>query len=107
MFFWNEQNMSFCSWHDIHECVDMFVFVDFCTWDCSFNDLTKNTGRKYNYVNDGGSVDGSMTKAGFVYCSDVLTPFGKLSENDTYPAKRKKTQAFMENATGEKFLFSV
>ena len=71
------------------------------------NDLTKNTGRKYSYVNDGGSVDGSMTKAGFVYCSDALTPFGKLRENDTYPAKRKKTQAFIENATGEKFLFSV
>ena len=46
------------------------------------NDLTKNTGRKYSYVNDGGSVDGSMTKAGFVYCSDALTPFGKLKEND-------------------------
>ena len=71
------------------------------------NDLTKNTGRKYSYVNDGGSVDGSMTKAGFVYCSDALTPFGKLRENDTYPTNRKKTQAFIENATGEKFLFSV
>ena len=71
------------------------------------HDLTKNTGRKYSYVNDGGSVNGSMTKAGFVYCSDVLTPYGKLLENNTYPADRKKTQAFIEKATGEKFLFSV
>lgn len=71
------------------------------------NDLTQNTGKKYSYVDDKGATNGSMTKAGFVYCSDVLTPYGKLQENDTYPANRKKTQAFTENATGEKFLFSV
>ena len=70
-------------------------------------DLSKNTGRRFNYVNDGGYANGSYTKAGFVYCSDVLEPFGKIRENNTGVKQRKKTQAFVEKATGEKFLFSV
>ena len=71
------------------------------------NDLTQNTGRKFSYVDDGGSASGTYTKSGFVYCSDLLTPYGKLRENNTGVKERKKTQAFMEKATGEKFLFSV
>lgn len=70
-------------------------------------DLTRNTGRNFSYINDGGSASGTYTKAGYVYCSDVLTPYGKLRENNTGVKNRKKTQAFVEKATGEKFLFSV
>ena len=70
-------------------------------------DLTKNTGRTFSYINDGGSASSSYTKAGFVYCSDVLEPYGKFRENNTGVQNRKKTQAFIEKATGEKFLFSV
>lgn len=70
-------------------------------------DLTKNTGRTFSYINDGKSANGSYTKAGFVYCSDVLKPYGELSENNKGVSQRKKTQAFIEKATGEKFLFSV
>lgn len=71
-------------------------------------DLTTNTGRTFTYIDDGGSASGSYTKAGFVYCSEVLTPHFGLQENDDAGvAERKKTQAFMEIATGEKFLFSV
>lgn len=70
-------------------------------------DLTKNTGRNFTYINDGGSASGSYTKSGFVYCSDVLEPHGSLKENNTGVKNRKKTQAFVEKATGEKFLFSV
>lgn len=70
-------------------------------------DLTGNTGRKFSYINDGGSANGTYTKSGFVYCSDVLEPFGGLRENNTGVKNRKKTQAFVEKATGEKFLFSV
>ena len=70
-------------------------------------DLTKNTGRNFNYINDGGSASGTYTKAGFVYCSDVLKPYGKLRENNTGVKNRKKTQAFQELSTGERFLFSV
>ena len=71
------------------------------------SDLSKNTGRRFAYINDGGSASGTYTKAGFVYCSDVLEPYGKLRENNTGVQKRKKTQAFVEKTTGEKFLFSV
>ena len=71
------------------------------------SDLSKNTGRKFSYIDDGGSASGSYTKSGFVYCSDVLEPYGKLRENNTGVQKRKKTQAFVEKTTGEKFLFSV
>ena len=70
-------------------------------------DLTKNTGRPYSYINDGGYPSGSYTKAGFVYCTDKLIPYGKLRENNTGVTNRKKTQAFQEIATGERFLFSV
>lgn len=70
-------------------------------------DLTKNTGRRFTYINDGGSTHGSYTKAGFVYCADALQPYGKLRENNTGVSERKKTQAFIYIATGEKFLFSV
>ncbi len=71
------------------------------------SDLSKNTGRKFSYIDDGGSASGTYTKSGFVYCSDVLEPYGKLRENNTGVQERKKTQAFVEKATGEKFLFSV
>ena len=71
------------------------------------SDLSRNTGRKFSYVDDGGSASGTYTKSGFVYCSDILKPYGKLRENNTGVKNRKKTQAFQEISTGEKFLFSV
>ena len=70
-------------------------------------DLSKNTGRKFSYINDGGSASGSYTKAGYVYCSDVLDPHGSLRYNNEGVDNRKKTQAFREKATGEVFLYSV
>ena len=71
------------------------------------NDLSNNTGRPFSYINDGGSASGSYTKSGFVYCTDKVKPYGKLRENNTGVKNRKKTQAFEEIATGERFLFSV
>ena len=71
------------------------------------SDLSKNTGRKFSYINDGGSASGSYTKAGYVYCSDVLEPHGSLRYNNEGVDNRKKTQAFREKATGEVFLYSV
>ena len=71
------------------------------------SDLSKNTGRKFSYINDGGSPNGSYTKAGYVYCSDVLEPHGSLRYNNEGVDNRKKTQAFREKATGEVFLYSV
>ena len=70
-------------------------------------DLTKNTGRQFNYINDGGSSSGTYTKAGFVYCSDRLRPHGNLRHNNEGVTNRKKTQAFEDIKSGERFLFSV
>ena len=70
-------------------------------------DLTKNTGRNFTYINDGSTTDGSFTKSGYIYCSDVVTPHGNMQHNDTYVQNRKKVQGFTEKATGEKFILSV
>ena len=70
-------------------------------------DLTKNTGRNFTYINDGSSIDETFTKAGFVYCSDIVTPHKTIQHNDTYLENRKKVQAFIEKATGEKFVLSL
>ena len=70
-------------------------------------DLTKNTGRNFTYINDGSSTNGSFTKSGYIYCSDVVTPHGNMIHNDTYVENRKKVQGFTEKATGEKFILSV
>ncbi len=70
-------------------------------------DLTKNTGRNFTYINDGSSTNGSFTKSGYIYCSDVVAPHGNMIHNDTYVENRKKVQGFTEKATGEKFILSV
>ena len=70
-------------------------------------DLTKNTGRNFTYINDGSSTNGSFTKSGYIYCSDVVLPHGNMIHNDTYVENRKKVQGFTEKATGEKFILSV
>ena len=70
-------------------------------------DLTKNTGRNFTYINDGSTTDGSFTKSGYIYCTDVVTPHGNMIHNDTYVENRKKVQGFTEKATGERFILSV
>ena len=70
-------------------------------------DLTKNTGRNFTYINDGSTTDGSYTKSGYIYCTDVVTPYGNMQHNDTYVQNRKKVQGFTEKASGEKFILSV
>ena len=70
-------------------------------------DLTKNTGRNFTYINDGSTTDGSFTKSGYIYCTDMVTPYGNMQHNDTYVENRKKVQGFTEKATGEKFILSV
>ena len=70
-------------------------------------DLTKNTGRNFAYINDGSSTNGSFTKSGYIYCTDMVTPHGNMQHNNTYVENRKKVQGFTETATGEKFILSV
>lgn len=70
-------------------------------------DLTRNTGRNYVAINDGSSANGTYTKSGYIYCSDVVAPHGTIRHNNTGVSNRKKTQGFTEKATGEKFIFSI
>ncbi len=70
-------------------------------------DLTKNTGHPYTYIDDGGSASGSYTKSGYVYRSDKVRPDGKLYSNNERVQNRKKIQAFRELETGEVFFFSL
>ena len=59
------------------------------------SDLTKLTGSHYNYINDGGAVDGSYTKAGYVYNSDRIQPVGIISQNNSIVKHRKMVQGFI------------
>ncbi|MCQ2335331.1 MAG: T9SS type A sorting domain-containing protein [Paludibacteraceae bacterium] len=70
-------------------------------------DLTANTGRHFSYIDDGGRASGSYTKSGYVYCDQVVTPYGTLRENNTGVNNRKKMQAFDVIASGERFIFSI
>lgn len=71
------------------------------------SELTRLTGRNFTYINDGGSASGSYTKSGYVYCSDVVVPYGTLFNNNTGVNNRKKMQAFDMVSTGERFIFSL
>lgn len=70
-------------------------------------DLTRNTGRTFRAIEDGTTANGTYTKSGFIYCADVVTPYGTLRSTDSYLPQRKKAQVFTENATGERFIFSI
>ena len=90
---------------------DIYAFVEVQTGQGALAelaaDLTTNTGRNFTYINDGGTTNGSFTKAGYVYCSDAVTPYRSIRSNDTKYSNRKKAQAFTENSSGEKFILSV
>ena len=90
---------------------DIYALVEIQTGQGALDelaaDLTKNTGRNFTYINDGSTTDGSYTKSGYIYCTDIVTPYGNMQHNDTYLANRKKVQGFTENTTGEKFILSV
>lgn len=94
-----------------HIPADIFGFVEIEQGQSALNKLanalTAQTGRKYSYVNDGGSSNGSYTKSGYVYCTETVEPYGNLTENNTAVSNRKKMIAFTEKATGERFIFSI
>ena len=71
------------------------------------NSLTAATGRNYSYVDDGGSSRGSYTKAGYVYCKDVVEPYGNMLQNNNVVSNRKQMQGFRMKAGGESFIFSL
>ena len=90
---------------------DVYAFVEIQTGQGALAelaaDLSKNTGRNFTYIDDGSATDGSYTKSGYIYCTDLLTPYGSMVHNNTYVQNRKKVQGFVENATGEMFMLSV
>ena len=92
-----------------HINADIFGFVEIEQGQAALRkiaeSLTKATGRPYSYVNDGGSSSSSYTKSGYVYCTETVEPYGAIRDVDSQ--HRKKTQAFVEKATGEKFIFSL
>ncbi|MGC3976918.1 MAG: ExeM/NucH family extracellular endonuclease [Paludibacteraceae bacterium] len=69
--------------------------------------LTSSTGKAYSFVNDGGSVNGTYTKAAYLYRSDKVSPYLSLKSNNSPPINRKKLQAFTLKSNGEKFVFSI
>lgn len=90
---------------------DIFGFVEIEQGQAALQklaqSLTSATGRKYNYIDDGGSAYGSYTKSGYVYCEETVEPHGNLQNNNTGVMNRKKMQGFKEKATGEVFIFSL
>ncbi len=94
-----------------HINADVFGFVEVEQGQAALkklaNAMTSATGRTYSWINDGGSAYGSYTKSGYIYCTETVEPYGEIRHNNTGVSNRKKMQAFVEKATGEKFIFSL
>ncbi len=95
----------------MHIQADVFGFVEIEQGQAALQKLaqalTQQTGKNYSWINDGGSASSSYTKAGYVYCTETVKPYGKLQNNDSGVKNRKKMQAFTELATNETFIFSL
>ena len=70
-------------------------------------DLTKNTGSRYMYVDDGGSASGTYTKSGYIYNSDRIRPVGTITRNNTGVKNRKMLQGFVLLENNERFIYSI
>ena len=63
---------------------------------------------RYGFVNDGGGMDGTYIKVGYLYRTDKVTPYLNLQNtNSPSPYDRKKVQAFTLNSNNERFIFSL
>jgi len=63
---------------------------------------------RYNFVNDGGAIDGTYIKVGYLYRTDKVTPYlNLLNTNYPSPYYRKKVQAFTLKSNNERFVFSL
>lgn len=69
---------------------------------------TATVAGRYTYVNDGGTINGTYTKVGYVYRTDKVTPYLSIKNNDSpSPLRRKKAQAFTLKSNNERFIFSL
>lgn len=72
------------------------------------DDLSKNTGRHFDYVRSGTTVQNTYTQSCYVYDADKLSTYAKLYDNNSQGIKsRKRMQVFVEKATGEKFIYAI
>ncbi len=63
---------------------------------------------RYAYIDDGTSINGTYTKAAYIYRTDKVTPhMGLRNINNPSPINRKKLQAFTLKSNGERFIFSL
>ncbi len=62
---------------------------------------------QYTYINDGTQVNGTYTKAGYLYKASKVKPIRQLQSNDTGVKNRKKAQGFEILETGEKFVYMI
>lgn len=71
------------------------------------SDMNANLpGRNYKYFHD--SEEGTYQKVDFVYDANTVTPISeKPAESNVEVQNRKKMMLFRENATGEKFIYSI
>lgn len=90
---------------------DIYGFVEIESGQVALDTLARMmsaiTGQPYKYIDDGTSPNGTYTKAGYIYNSMKVEPFGVMRKNDTKVSDRKKMQAFTEKSTGERFIFSI
>ena len=69
-------------------------------------DLNNNLpSRRYAHFSDPGS--GTYQKVDFVYDTKTVTPINTPVETQVETQNRKKMIAFIENATGERFIYSI
>lgn len=72
----------------------------------ALNSATGTTN--YTFINDGTTINGTYTKAAYLYRSDKVTPYKTLKNNNSAgPANRKKLQGFTLNSNNERFMFSI
>ena len=91
---------------------DIYGFVEIESGQVALKEIATDlnahvSGRKFTYINDGSSPNGTYTKAGFVYDANKVKPIEKLQETNTGVQNRKKMICFEEIATHERFIFSV
>lgn len=64
-------------------------------------------GCHYSYISDGTRLNGTWTRACFVYRDDKVRPLREQQTNDTGVRYRKKAQGFEVLESGEKFVFML
>jgi len=63
---------------------------------------------RYGFVNDGGGMDGTYIKVGYLYRTDKVAPYLNLQNtNSPSPYDRKRLQAFTLKSNSERFIFSL